>query len=137
MRVAARAAGHTGRGSRLPPFCLSHPPRWRHGIDHGVSVRARWKKGQAQPKGNPPVVVVVALQPLPGWLRLRLKTWVALATANGQAREWAGDERRRKAEHGGVGTPNSWGASGFVPEVSADKAVRVSGACALSGSSVQ
>ena len=30
--------------------------------------------------------------------------------------EWAGDERRRKAEHGGVGTPHSRGASGMVNE---------------------
>ena len=29
----------------------------------------------------------VALKPLPGWFRLRLQTWVALATTNGQARE--------------------------------------------------
>ena len=28
--------------------------------------------------------------------------------------EWTGDERRRKAEHGGVGTPHSRGASGMV-----------------------
>ena len=28
--------------------------------------------------------------------------------------EWAGDERKRKAEHGGVGTPHSRGASGMV-----------------------
>ena len=42
----------------------------------------------------------VALQLLPVWLRVRRQTWVALATANGQARECAGDERRRRAEHG-------------------------------------
>ena len=29
-------------------------------------------------------------------------------------REWAGDERRLKAEHGGVGTPHSRGASGMI-----------------------
>ena len=28
--------------------------------------------------------------------------------------EWAGDERRQKADHGGVGTPQSRGASGMV-----------------------
>ena len=28
--------------------------------------------------------------------------------------EWAGDDRRRKAEHGGVGTPHPRGASGMV-----------------------
>ena len=28
--------------------------------------------------------------------------------------EWAGDERRQKAEHGGVGTPHSHGASGLA-----------------------
>ena len=56
----------------------------------------------------------VALQPLPGWWRLRLQTWVALATANGRTCEWAGDERRRKVEHGGVGTPHSRGAPGTV-----------------------
>ena len=47
---------------------------------------------------------------------------MALATANGQAREWAGDERRRRAEHGGVGTPHSRGASGKALGASADKA---------------
>ena len=29
----------------------------------------------------------MALSLMPGWLRLRLLTWLALATANGQARE--------------------------------------------------
>ena len=29
----------------------------------------------------------VALKPQPGWFQLRLQTWVALATTNGQARE--------------------------------------------------
>ena len=53
----------------------------------------------------------MAFQTVPGWLWLRLQTWVALATANGQARERASDERRRKAERGGVGTPHSRGAS--------------------------
>ena len=43
-------------------------------------------------------------------LRLRLQTWVALATANGQAHERASDERRRNGERGGVGTPHSRGA---------------------------
>ena len=28
--------------------------------------------------------------------------------------EWAGDERRQKADHGGVGTPQSRGASGMA-----------------------
>ena len=28
--------------------------------------------------------------------------------------EWAGDERRQKVDHGGVGTPQSRGASGMV-----------------------
>ena len=32
----------------------------------------------------------------------------------GRCFEWAGDERRRKAEHGGVGTPHLRGASGMV-----------------------
>ena len=64
----------------------------------------------------------VALQPLPGWWRLRLNTWVALATANGQAREWAGDERRRKkAEHGGIRTPHSWCALGTVLGIGMDE----------------
>ena len=55
------------------------------------------------------------------WLRLRLQIWVALATANGQARERASDGRRRKAECGGVGTPHSRGVSGTVLEVSVNE----------------
>ena len=47
-----------------------------------------------------------------GLVLMRVQTWVALATANSQACEWAGDERRRKAEHGGVGTQHSRGAPG-------------------------
>ena len=39
-------------------------------------------------------VEAMALQLLPCWWRLRLQTRVALATANGQNGEWAGDERR-------------------------------------------
>ena len=50
-----------------------------------------------------------------------LQIWVVLATANGQVREWAGDERRRKAEHGGIGTPYSRGASGTVIGYGADE----------------
>ena len=48
---------------------------------------------------------------------------VALATANGhQASEWASDdERRRKVEHGDVGTPHSYGASGTVLGVSVNE----------------
>ena len=45
---------------------------------------------------------VMTLKTVSDWLRLRLRTWVALATANGQTRVRVGDERRRKAEHGGV-----------------------------------
>ena len=49
------------------------------------------------------------------------KTGGALATANGQAGEWAGHKRRRKAEHGGVGAPYSRGASGPVLVVSVNE----------------
>ena len=35
--------------------------------------------------------------------------------------KWAGDERRRKVEHGGVGKPHSRGASGMVIGSGADE----------------
>ena len=44
---------------------------------------------------------------------LRVKTWVALATAN---------ERSRKAEHGGTGTSHSRTAPGTIRAISVDKA---------------
>ena len=53
--------------------------------------------------------------------RLFRVDWVALATANGKRCEWAGYERRRKAEHGGVGTPHSRDASEMVIGSSADE----------------
>ena len=40
--------------------------------------------------------------------------------------EWAGDERRQKAEHGGVGTPHSHSASGMAIGSGAGKAGSVS-----------
>ena len=50
-------------------------------------------RGRATDGADLPVAVewsnhakAVALQPLPGWSRSRLQTWVALATANDQAR---------------------------------------------------
>ena len=55
------------------------------------------------------------------WLRLRQQIWVALATANCQARERASDERRRKAERGDVGTPHSRGVSGTILGVSVNE----------------
>ena len=63
----------------------------------------------------------MTLQTVPVWLWLRLQTRVALATAYGQARERASDERRRKGERGGVGTPHSRGASGTVLGTSVDE----------------
>ena len=60
----------------------------------------------------------LALQLLPGWRRLRLQTWVALASGHllrmVKRCKWVGDERRRKAENGGVGTSHSRGVSGMV-----------------------
>ena len=61
----------------------------------------------------------MALKTVSDWLRLHLQIWVALlATANGQVRERASDERRRKAERGGFGTPHSRGVSETVLGVS-------------------
>ena len=51
-----------------------------------------------------------------------LQTWVALATANGQAREQESDERRRKAEHGGTEALYSRTAPGKIRAISVDKA---------------
>ena len=48
------------------------------------------------------------------WLRLRVQILEALAAANGQARETASDERRRKAERGGVGVLHLRGVLGTV-----------------------
>ena len=85
----------------------------------GGDVRGRATGGLGSPiaVGWPDRVRAMALKTVPDWLRLRLKIWVALATANGQARERASDERMRKAERGGVGTPRSRGVSGTVLEV--------------------
>ena len=64
----------------------------------------------------------MALRTVSDWLQLHLQIWVALATANGQARKRASDERRRKAERGGVGTPHSSrGVSGTVLGVSVNE----------------
>ena len=49
--------------------------------------------------------------------------------------ESPGDERRRKAEHGGVGAPYPRGASGMVVRSGAGEVGSVSGARALGGSS--
>ena len=63
----------------------------------------------------------MALKTVSDWLRLHLQIWVALATANGQARKRASDERRRKAECGGVGTPHSRGVPETVLGISVDE----------------
>ena len=57
-----------------------------------------------------------------GLVRLRVKTWVALATANGQACEQESDERRRKSKHGGTGTSHSRTAPGTIRAIGVDKA---------------
>ena len=80
---------------------------------------------------------VVALKTVSDWLRLRLQILVALATANGQAREMASDERRRKAERAGVGTPHSRDVSGTIFGVSANELGSIPGARALGGSSAR
>ena len=59
-------------------------------------------------------------------VRLRVQTWVALATANGQACECESDERRQKAEHGGTGTSHSRTAPGTVRAIGVNKAGLVS-----------
>ena len=79
--------------------CVSAP---QAGIDD-VGGRVTDDAGSPVAVGWSDRVRAMAFQLMPGRLRLRLQTWVALATANGQARGWAGDERRRRAEHGGVG----------------------------------
>ena len=75
----------------------------------GGGVRGRVTDGSDSPvaAGRLDRARVMALKTVPGWLRLHLQIWVAPATANGQARERASDERGRKAERGGVGTPHS------------------------------
>ena len=90
----------------------------------GGDVRGRVTDGSGSPiaHGWSDRARTMAFQTVPGWLWLRLQTWVALATANGQARERASDERRRKAERGGVGTPHSSrGVSGTVLGVSVNE----------------
>ena len=57
-----------------------------------------------------------------GLVRLRVQTWVALATANGQACEQESDERRRKSKHGGTGTSHSRTAPGTTRAIGVDKA---------------
>ena len=95
---------------------------WYHTMAGG-DVRGRVTDGSDSPiaAGWSDRARAMALQTVPDWLWLRLQTWVALATANGQARERASDERRRKAERGGVGTPHSRGASGTVLGVSVNE----------------
>ena len=86
----------------------------------GGDVRGRVTDGSNSPiaTGWSDRARAMALKAVPDWLRFCLQIWVALATANGQARERASDERRRKAERGGVGTPHSLGASVIVLGVS-------------------
>ena len=82
----------------------------------GGDVRGRVTDGSDSPRavGWSDRARAITLKTVSGWLRLRLQIWVALATANGQARQRVSDERRRKAERGGVGTPHSRGVSGTV-----------------------
>ena len=79
----------------------------------GGDVRGRVTDGSDSPVavGWSDRARAMTLQTVPDWLWLRLQTWVAPATANGQARERASDESRRNGERGGVGTPHSRGAS--------------------------
>ena len=84
---------------------VPHDGRWRRSREsHGRLGLAHSGRvvGSRESDGFPKVS---------DWLWLRLQTWVALVTANGQACERASDEKRRKAERGGVGTPHSLGAS--------------------------
>ena len=115
---AARACGSPRRSSG----------DWRTGASPHRTLACDDFRGRATDGADVPEAAgrsdrarAMSLPTAPGWLRLRLKTWVALATANGQAREWVGDERRRKTEHGGVGKPHSRGASGTVIGSGADE----------------
>ena len=89
----------------------------------GGDVRGRVTDGSDSPiaVGWSDRARAMALKTVSDWLRLRLQIRVALATANGQARERASDERRRKAERGGVGTPHLRGVSGTVLGVSVNE----------------
>ena len=77
-------------------LCCSHRSSgdWRAGVSPhhtmaGGDVGGRVTDGADSPAaaGWSDRARAVALKPLPGWFRLRLQTWVALATTNGQARE--------------------------------------------------
>ena len=61
---------------------------WYHTMAGG-DVRGRVTDGSDSPVavGWSERVITMALETVPDWLWLRLQTWVALATANGQACE--------------------------------------------------
>ena len=91
-------------GSRL---CRSRRSSgdWRTGVSphHTMAcsdVGGRVTDGADSPAaaGSSDCAKATALQLLPGWRRLRLQTWMALATANGQAL-WVGG-RREEAKGG-------------------------------------
>ena len=93
----------------------------------GSSVSAEWPN----PEGNDDAPIPVRR------LRLNLRNWVAVATANGQAcTEWAtrGDERRNAVAHGhGI----SLGAFRTPLVLGVDERVRFPGVRALGGSSAR
>ena len=93
----------------------------------GSSVAAEWP----DPEGDDGALIPVRR------LRLNLRKWVAVATANGQAcAEWAtrGDERRKTAAHGhGI----SLGAFRTPLVLGVDERVRFPGVRALGGSSAR
>ena len=64
----------------------------------GGDVRGRDTDGSDSPVavGWSDRAMAMTLQTVPDWLWLRLQTWVALATANGQARETRDGERREE-----------------------------------------
>ena len=68
----------------------------------GGDVRGRVTDGSDSPVavGWSDRAIAMTLETVPDWLWLRLKTWVALATANGQARETRDGERREEATWG-------------------------------------
>ena len=131
------------RGLRLPRSRRS-PGDWRTGVSPhhtmacgdvggrvtdcaGSSVAAEWP----DPEGGDGAPIPVRR------LRLDLRNWVAVATANGQAcSEWAtkGDERRNTAAHGhGI----LLGAFRTALVLGVDEAGRFPGVCALGGSSAR
>ena len=72
-----RSSGGSRTGASLRRY-------WHAAI--AIGSRGRRALARAVAVGQSDRANAVALRPLPGVLRLRLQTWVALATANGQAR---------------------------------------------------